>query len=123
MFVPRGTAAPAGAPGMIAVPLCGRAITPGTRITPEHLLDPATNRPHLVHLRPGDARRLGLLTDAAQIIGRIAGRRKDPDTAFKEEDFTPADASPPPAAAATTKTSSAALGTGGDRLRTARRSP
>ena len=44
---------------MIAVPLSGKMIAAQTRITPEHLIDPATNRPLLVHLRPGDVRRLG----------------------------------------------------------------
>jgi Flp pilus assembly protein CpaB len=87
MFVPRGTGDPTDTRGMVAVPLCGKPIAAQTRIAPEHLLDPATNRPLLVHLRPGDVRRLGLITDPARIVGRVLNRRKDPDTAFKDEDF------------------------------------
>ena len=87
--------------GMVAVPLCGKPIVPGTKIKPEHLLDPATHRPYTVHIRPGDVRRLGLVTDATRIVGRVASRRKDPDTAFKEEDFLLEDAASSPMAAAT----------------------
>ena len=89
--------------GMIAVPLSGKAIAAQTRVTPDHLIDPATNRPLMVHLRPGDVRRLGLITDPVKIVGRVLNHKKDPDTAFKDEDFLPeavvspkvADATPP----------------------------
>jgi hypothetical protein len=115
LFVPKGMGGPMmDTRGMVAVPLCGKPIAAGAKITPEHLLDPAMNRPHIVHLRPGDVRRLGLVTDATRIVGRVVGRRKDPDTAFKEEDFQPeGDASPLPTAAAS--------GAGTDPFRTARR--
>jgi hypothetical protein len=103
MFVPKGTAGPGPADGrsMVAVPLCGKPIAARTRITPDHLLDPATNRPHQVHIRPGDVRRLGLITDPSKIVGRSLGHRKDPDTAFKDEDFLPQDEPSPPVAAVT----------------------
>ena len=42
MFVPKGAVGPMDTRGMIAVPLCGKTISAGTKITPEHLLDPAT---------------------------------------------------------------------------------
>jgi Flp pilus assembly protein CpaB len=102
MFTPKGGSGPMmDTRGMIAVPLCGKPIVAGTKIKPEHLLDPATHRPYTVHIRPGDVRRLGLVTDATRIVGRVASRRKDPDTAFKEEDFLPEDAASSPMAAAT----------------------
>jgi Flp pilus assembly protein CpaB len=103
VFVPRGAGDPADTRGMIGVPLCSRPIAAQTKVTPEHLLDPSTKRPLMVHLRPGDVRRMGLITDPARIVGRLLNHRKDPDTAFKEEDFLSepavspkmADATPP----------------------------
>lgn len=106
MFVPKGAVGPMDTQGMITVPLCGKSISAGTKIKPEHLLDPATNRPHLVHLRPGDVRRLGLVTDPAKIVGQVAGRRKDQDTAFKDGDFLPDDFSSPVVASATSNPTS-----------------
>jgi Flp pilus assembly protein CpaB len=120
VFIPKGRGGPMmDALGMVAVPLCGKPIAAGAKITPEHLLDPATNRPHTVHLRPGDVRRLGLVIDATRIVGRVLGRRKNPDTAFKEEDFQPqGDASP---LSATAASPTQASGAGTDPFRTARR--
>jgi len=102
-FVPRSAGDPGDTRGMIAVPLSGKVIAAQTRVTPEHLIDPATNRPRMVHQRPGDVRRLGLITDPAKIVGRVLNHKKDPDTAFKDDDFLPeavvspkvADATPP----------------------------
>ena len=120
MFAPKGASGPMmDSRGMVAVPLCGKPIVAGTKIKPEHLLDPATHRPYTVHIRPGDVRRLGLVTDAARIVGRVAIRRKDPDTAFKEEDFLLEDAASLPMAAATPP--APAFGAGVDPPHTPRR--
>lgn len=110
MFVPRTTYAPGDTRSMVTIPLVGKALPEGAVVTPEHLVDLATNRPRLVSLRAGDVRRLGLITDPARIVGRTLGRKKNPDSAFSETDFAPpagdhpprdGATNPPPAAAST----------------------
>jgi Flp pilus assembly protein CpaB len=120
VFVPRSAGDPADTRGLIAVPLCAKVIAAQTRVMPEHLLDPATNRPLMVHLRPGDVRRLGLLTNPAKIVGRVLIHRKDTDAAFKDEDFLPDAVASPKMAVVTPPTQ--AFGAGAPPVRTVRRS-
>jgi len=100
MFVTKGASLSSDPRSMITIPLCGKALQSGTTITPEHLLDPATNRPRIVSLRPGDARRMGLLADPTKIVGRVLSRKKSPDTGFTEADFEPQPAPAPASEAA-----------------------
>jgi Flp pilus assembly protein CpaB len=120
VFVPRSAGDPTDTRGLIAVPLCGKVIAAQTKVMPEHLLDPATNRPLMVHLRPGDVRRLGLLTNPAKIVGRVLIHRKDTDAAFKDEDFLPEVVASPKMAIVTPPTQS--FGSGIPPVRTVRRS-
>jgi len=72
---------------LVKVPMCDKRIPAKTKVTFDHLTDPATGRPHQIALRPVDVKRLAILTDMDKIVGRVVTHEKLPDSAFKEEDF------------------------------------
>lgn len=72
---------------LVTVPTCGKSIPAKTKVTFDHLTDPATGRLHQIALRPADVKRLGILTDMDKIVGRVVTHEKLADSAFKEEDF------------------------------------
>jgi len=72
---------------LVKVPMCDKRIPAKTKVTFDHLTDPATGRLHQIALRPVDVKRLAILTDMDKIVGRVVTHEKLPDSAFKEEDF------------------------------------
>ncbi|MGB2612416.1 MAG: RcpC/CpaB family pilus assembly protein [Isosphaeraceae bacterium] len=72
---------------LVMVPMCGKRIPAKTKVTFDHLTNPATGRLHQVPLRPADVKRLAILTDMDKIVGRVVTHEKLADSAFNEEDF------------------------------------
>jgi Flp pilus assembly protein CpaB len=72
---------------LVKVPMCGKRIPAKTKVTFDHLTDPATGRLHQMALRPADVKRLRVLTDIDKIVGRVVTHEIPADAAFQEQDF------------------------------------
>ncbi len=86
--LPRARTALVTPPGMIAVPICARPIPAYTQVEREHLKDPETGNWY-VQFRKPDEVPAGVLTNIAQVRGRVTARDKAAHFFFVEEDFLP----------------------------------
>jgi hypothetical protein len=75
--------------GLKPYPRAARAIPAFTAVRWEHLIDPKTQKPHVVWLDPKDAGERGLL-DTKQVLGRVLRDDRVAGYAFTEKDFLPA---------------------------------
>ena len=75
--------------GKVAIPVTGRALAAYDAVVSEDVLDPRTGRKTVVYLDPDHARRLEVITDLRQIVGRVLRRDKSKGKVFRDSDFAP----------------------------------
>ena len=74
--------------GLVAVPTPARTIPAYTRVTRDHLWDPANGRLAMIYLPPRAVTR-EMLVNISDVIGRVLDHDKGPGYVFTESDFLP----------------------------------
>jgi Flp pilus assembly protein CpaB len=81
-------------PGMVAVPVNGRAVAAYSLLMPEDLLDPGTRAPRYITLNAEEVRQRGIVVDPKTVVGRVLARDKSRGQFFSEDDFLPRGTAP-----------------------------
>ncbi len=81
-------------PGMVAVPVNGRAVAAYNLLMPEDLLDPGTRAQKYVTLAADEVRQRGIVVDSKTVVGRVLARDKSRGQFFSEDDFLPPGTAP-----------------------------
>src|SRR5258705_546145 len=74
--------------GLVAIPTPAKAIPAYTRVTRDHLWDPANGRLAMIYLPPRAVTR-EMLVNISDVIGRVLDHDKAPGYVFTESDFLP----------------------------------
>ncbi len=81
-------------PGMVAVPVNGRAVAAYSLLMPEDLLDPGTRAQRYMTLADDEVKQRGIVVDPKTVIGRVLARDKSRGQFFSEDDFLPRGTAP-----------------------------